>query len=87
MMWGSPRRKLGREKVVSVEAKEAMYEGTAIPAIMYGSETWVLIASERKGLKTLERLSNRVRNVEIRCESNINIIERVDRNVLKYLGR
>ena len=84
--------------MLSREVKRELYERVVMPTMLYGSETWSLGAQERIKLKVVEmmclrnicgiRREDRVRNAIIRnrygCE--LSVQERIERNVLKWLG-
>ena len=55
--------------MISREVKRELYERVVIPTVVYGSETWLLSAQERRKLQVFEMM----------CLSNICGIRRVDR--------
>ena len=71
--------------------KRELYERVEIPIVVYGSETW----SGEKKIKVFQmmclrnicaiRRVDRVRNSQ-RCECELSVLERIERNVLKWLG-
>ena len=61
----------------------------------YGSETWALSAQESRVFEMMRlrnmcgiRRVNRVRNAIIRerCGNELSVLEKIDRNVLKWFG-
>ena len=69
-------RGMWKNRAVSRQAKVGMFEGIVAPAVLYGSECWVLKARERKRVDVLEmkclrtisgvRWFDRVRNERVR---------------------
>ena len=84
--------------MLSREAKWELYERVVIPTIVYGSETWSLIAQERRKIELfviclrnicIIRRVDRVRNTIIireRCWCELSVLERIERNVSKWFG-
>ena len=55
--------------MISREVKQELYERVVIPTVIYGSETWSLIAQDRRKIEVFEMIYLR----------NISGIRRVDR--------
>ena len=65
--------KLGKQNMISREVKRELYERVVIPTVVYGSDTWSLIAQGRRKIEVYEMM----------CLRNICGIRRVDLRVGK----
>ena len=86
--------KLWKENIL----KQELYERVVIPTVVYGSETWSLSEQEKRKIEVFEmmclgnicgiRRVDRVRNTIIRerCGCELSVLERIERNVLKWSG-
>ena len=95
---GGRMPKLWRENTISREVKRELYERVVVPTMVYGSETWSLSAQEKRKIEAFEmmclrkvcgiRRVDRVRNslIRERCGFGLSVLERIERNVLKWFG-
>ena len=85
-------RPLVRSKNVSLQAKKLMHNAILLPSITYGSETWTWLKKDESSINAVEmrslrrmcgkKLTDRVRNEDIRneCEINESIVTRMKVN-------
>ena len=88
----------GKENMISREVKLEIYERVLIPTMVYDSEMWTLSTQERRKIEVFElmclrnicfiRRADRVRNslMRERCACELSVLERIERNVLKWFG-
>jgi len=84
---------------LNVEVKRELYERIVVPTVMYGSESWGMKVEERDKLDVAEMKClrsmcgvtrmDRVRNEVVRGRVGVpeKLSKKVDRKVLKWLGR
>ena len=94
-VWGT-QAKLWKENMIFEEVKWELYERLVIPTVVYGLETWSLSEHEKRKIEVFEmmclrnicgiRRVDKVRNAVIRYGCELSLLERIERNVLKWFG-
>jgi len=87
-----------RNRAVSMEVKKSLHDSVVIPTLTYGSGAWALLERQKSRLRGVEMSylrsacgvtwRDRLTNEEVRerCGVEVDVLECVERNTLRWLG-